>query len=119
HLAVELLAKIARPGCKRSAATDPQWAADAADARLAGALLGPRLLATATHFGPRLLRLGARATTGEIRGHDLVHQRLVELATERGVGNLYFRAAGAAIDEFELHWHLYFLAGAFLAGATR
>ena len=63
-----------------AAAADPDRAADRAGARAAGALLRPRLLAAAAHFGARLLRLGAGAAGRAVRGHDLVHQRLVERA---------------------------------------
>ena len=73
------------------AAADPDGRAARAGARLAGALLRVGLAATAAHFGARLLRLGARAAGVAVRGHHLVHQGLVELVAEGGLGHLAAR----------------------------
>src|SRR5581483_6787374 len=93
HLAIHLLREVAGLGRESSAAAYPDRAAARAGARLAGALLGPRLLATAAHFGASLLGLGARTSGRTVGGHDLVHQRLVELLAEGGFRHLQLATA--------------------------
>ena len=76
---------------------------DRARARLARALLAPRLLAAAADFGLGQLRLGAGAARGRVGRQHLVHQRLVEFAAEGRVGDVDLGALGSAIHQLQLH----------------
>src|SRR5205807_5914719 len=87
------LAVAAGLGTEGDAAAPPVGRAARALACAAGALLAPRLLAAAPHFGPRARALRAGARGGELRGDHLVHdgdvrndaeQRVVELDRARG-----------------------------------
>src|SRR5690606_22972216 len=87
HLAVDLLAVVTRDRRERRAAAAPDRAADRTRARAATALLLPRLRTTATDHRACLLRLGPCAASRHVRGHDLVNERLIEVAAERGLGD--------------------------------
>src|SRR5690606_28069277 len=98
HLAVDLLAVIARLRRERPAAADPDGAADGTGAGTPGAFLLPRLAAAAAYLGTGFLRLGAGTASREKRGDYLVHQRLVEVGAERAVGNLDAAAVALHLD---------------------
>src|SRR5690606_15343201 len=85
HLAVHLLRKIARLRRERATAANPDRAADRAGARLAGALLAPRLGAAAAHFGLGLLRLRSGTRSGHVGRDGLVHEGFVVSTRERRV----------------------------------
>src|SRR6185369_10317028 len=59
------------------AAAPPVRRPDRALASPTGALLPPRLRTAAGDFGAGLGAVGAGAGRGQLRGHDLVHDRLV------------------------------------------
>ena len=114
HLAVDFLREVTRLGGERATTADPDRAADGAGARLAGALLAPRLDAAAAHFGFGLLRFGARTARRHVGDDDLVHQGFVVLAGERRVGDLDVLRLSTLADELEVHGPSisYFFAGA-------
>src|ERR687891_562807 len=100
----------------------PLWRPDGALAGPSGALLAPGLGAAAPHLGPRLGRLGAGTTGGELGSHHLVHDRDVGLHAEQGVVDVdRSRRAAGGLGELEGR-HRYFplpLLSALAASRTR
>ena len=94
HLLGSALAVVARLRAVRHTTTTPVRRADRALAGAAGALLAPRLRATAADLGPGLRAVRAGAGGRELRGDDLVHHRGVGLDAEQVVGHV--DRAGAA-----------------------
>ena len=86
---------------KGHAAAAPDRRADGTGTGTTGALLAPRLLATATHVGTILLGTGTLTTTGQIGGDDLVHQGLIEFFAKGGIG--YFDSTGACTCKIQIH----------------
>src|SRR5207237_67713 len=75
------------------AAARPDRGTDRAVTGPAGALLAPRLLATATDLGPRLGGVRAATDRGHPRHHHLVHERHVH----RGIEQLRRELTGAGL----------------------
>ncbi len=82
HLLGGLLVVLARLRAVGDATTAHVRRTAGALAGVAGALLLERLLATAADFGAGLGALRATATSGQLGGDDLVHQRHVGLHAE-------------------------------------
>src|SRR6185436_10042433 len=104
HLAVHFLAEVlvGRVG-EDLAAAAPQRARGHPGARASGALLPPRLLGGVVHRAAVLLRARADARVRLVRDHELVHQRLVEVAREDVVGRLHGAGGAVAADHLEFH----------------
>src|SRR5690606_3787101 len=86
HLAVDLLAEIAR-ACRERHATAAEDRGRQGAMACATALLPLRLLRGAGDFRARLLRLGAGAARVAVGDDDLVDQVLAELAPEHRLGD--------------------------------
>src|SRR6202042_72293 len=84
RLAVDLDGVVARMRPEYGAAARPDRRAGGTGAGAAGALLAPRLGATAGDFATRPGGVGAVAAGVELRPHGLVDQRHVEARLERG-----------------------------------
>src|SRR3954466_12251891 len=107
-LAVHLLREVLVGRVREDlAATAPQRARGHAGARAAGALLPPGLLGRVIDRAAILLRAGRQARVRLVGDHQLVHQRLVEFATEDGVRPV--DGAATVADHFELHVGALFL----------
>src|SRR3546814_12036987 len=94
HLLGGALRVVTGLGCVGDATAGPVRGPAGAGPGATGALLLPRLRATATHLGAGLGGLRAAALGGELRGHDLVHDRDVRLDAEHGIVEL----DGARLD---------------------
>src|SRR3546814_3055756 len=75
HLLGGALRVVTGLGCVGDATAGPVRGPAGAGPGATGALLLPRLRATATHLGAGLGGLRAAALGGELRGHDLVQDR--------------------------------------------
>src|SRR5438445_5099220 len=104
HLAVHFVREVlVRRIRKNLAAAAPQRARGPAGAGAARAFLPPRLLGGVVDRAAILLRARAKTRVCLERDHDLMHQRLVEVAREQRVGRVEGAGSAFVVHHFEFH----------------
>ncbi len=102
-LAVDLEGVGARLGTEHRATASPDRRAVGARTRASGALLTPRLRATAGDHPTRFRSRGSATAGGLLGAHALVDERAGEARAERGIVELDFLRRGGAQDRCVRH----------------
>src|SRR5207302_9801912 len=104
HLAVHLVREVLVGRIRKNlAAAAPQRARGHAGAGTARAFLPPWFLGGVIDRAAILLRARAKTRVCLERHHDLVHQRLVEVAREQRVGRVEGAGSAFVVHHFEFH----------------